>query len=94
MSDILNPKLKIKFLREKTLESTPIEAGNLIVTMDGGNVYFDVLSTDGGAKRINITNSYSSDEINTMLEDYYTKTQTDSLFLQYEYYNGQDVTLE
>lgn len=94
MSDILNPKLKIKFLREKTLENTPVEAGNLIVTMDGENVYFDVLSTSGEVKRINITDSYSSDEINSMLESYYTKTQTEDLFLQYEYYNGQDVTKE
>lgn len=74
-----SPKLKIKFMREKSLEDTPIEPGNMIITMDSENVYFDILSASSQAKRINVSDFYSTEQINSLLEGYYTKSQIDGI---------------
>lgn len=74
-----NPKLKIKFMRERSLEDTPIEPGNMIITMDSENIYFDILSASSEAKRINVSNFYSTEQIDNLLEDYYTKSQVDRM---------------
>ena len=91
----INPKLKIKFLRLKTLENTPIEPGNLIVTMDTEEVFFDIFSASGGIKRINVSDFYTVEQINSLLTDYYTKTEIDSLmskFLTFEILSGSPDT--
>ena len=75
----INPKLKIKFLKESSLARTPVEPGNLIITMDSENVYYDILSSDDEAKRINVSDFYTTEEINTFLSDYYTKSEIDEI---------------
>ena len=50
-----NPKFKVKFLKESSLENTPITPGSLIATMDTENVYFDIFSVDSDGKRINVS---------------------------------------
>lgn len=90
MSNSLNPKLRIKFLREKTLADTPVEAGNLIVTMDSENFFFDVLSTNNEVKRIGINGDLSYDEY----EGQEVIVPIREYNLLYEDYKGQNVTVE
>ena len=76
----INPKFRVKFLKESSLENTPVTPGNMIITMDSENVYYDILSSDDEAKRINVTDFYTTEQINTFLSDYYTKSEIDELF--------------
>lgn len=75
----INPKLKIKFLKESSLAKTPVEPGNLIITMDSESVYYDILTVNSEPKRINVSDFYTTEQINTFLSNYYTKSQIDEI---------------
>ena len=45
MSDLYNPKFRVKFLRTITIDNTPVEPGNFIVDMDNGKILVDILSS-------------------------------------------------
>lgn len=74
-----NPKLNIKFLREVSLTHTPVHPGNMIITMDSEDIYFDILSANSEPKRIKVSNSFSIEQIDTLLDDYYNKAEINSL---------------
>lgn len=74
MSDKFNPKLRVKFLRATTITDTPVEPGNLIVDMDKGKVYIDILSSDNSVTRVNLSDNIDADTL-------YTKTECDNKFV-------------
>ena len=55
MSDIFNPKLRVKFLRTNTINELKPNPGSLIVDMEKGKVYLDILSVDNTSKRLNLS---------------------------------------
>lgn len=54
MSDLYNPKFRVKFLRTVTINNTPIEPGNFIVDMDTGKILIDLLSADNTVRRVSL----------------------------------------
>ncbi len=62
MADKYNPKLRVKFLRESTLNNTQIEPGNLIINMDNEKMFMDILSSENDVKRVGITDFYTTEE--------------------------------
>lgn len=74
MSDIFNPKLRVKFLRGTTIEDTPVTAGNFLVDMDNQQIYMDVLSSDNTSIRVKVNNDF---DITTL----YTKSDCDNKFV-------------
>lgn len=77
MSDIFNPKLRIKFLRSATIEETPVNPGNLLVDIEKNEIYLDIVASDNTVKRINLASTGGGGD----LSDYYTKAQVDSTFV-------------
>ena len=76
----INPKFRVKFLKEASLDNTPITPGSLIATMDTGNVYLDIFSVNSDNKRINVS-GYSKEEINSLLSDYALKSELPTDYL-------------
>lgn len=62
MADKYNPKLRVKFLRESTLNNTQVEPGNLIINMDNEKMFMDILSSENDVKRVGITDFYTTEE--------------------------------
>ena len=42
MKKNINPKLKVKIIREETIEKTPIKEGQLIINQDSGELHLDL----------------------------------------------------
>lgn len=42
MKKNINPKLKVKIIREETIENTPIKEGQLIINQDSGELHLDL----------------------------------------------------
>ena len=55
MTNIYNPKLRIKFLRTATVRNTPVEPGNMLIDMEASKIYLDILAADNTVKRINLS---------------------------------------
>ena len=71
MSDLYNPKFRVKFLRTSTKNNTPIEPGNFIVDMDTGEISIDILNSDNQASRVTV------EGVN--LDDYVAEPQLQAL---------------
>jgi len=54
MSNLYNPKFRVKFLRTDTINNTPVEPGNFIVDIDTGRILVDILSSANTTRRVSL----------------------------------------
>lgn len=99
MSDLYNPKFRVKFLRTITIDNTPIEPGNFIVDMDNGKILVDILSSNNTVRRVSLSGgiiycgsvpTYNDLPANPSNGDMWNVTETDANYIWSDLENRWD----